>query len=308
MKQIKFLSLCAMFVVASVLMFSSCVQDEVENALTPIEEVSDGNSEAPVTRASSGNYVGVSETILANFVHYCQRQAGTAGGNYPNATGNISLSDAQSACNPTAYMMAAACLAHYRDGSSTSYNATGAKLAGLVSGFKAYNTSSNSDRWKSIITARDYCNNTTNGDGGWLQGAYLLFSSSQRTDAKNQLEAWLTNDKFVLVPLLAYIGTYDKPNQAILFQNTSSNPDLLSATNTNNYIRTSSGTNIGGHIVLVIRIDKDANSNEGGVVTYIDPLSVTRSSSNRKYVSYKRFLDSILASNSSYPMTAIALK
>ncbi|MDR0651294.1 MAG: hypothetical protein LBG59_08070 [Candidatus Peribacteria bacterium] len=292
---------------AYVMSLSSCTKDDIVVS-TPAEEIVDVSLDSPTTRASSGNYFGVSETILTNFVHYCQRQAGPAGGNYPNATGDLTDADSRAACNPASYMMAAACLAHYKDGNSTSYNATGSKLSGLVSGFKAYNTPTDTERWKSVITARDYCDNTSSGDGGWLDGTYLPFSSSQRSSAKSQLEAWLASDKFVLISLLAYVGEYAKPNQNVLFVNNATNPDLSSTVSTSNYIRVSSGTNIGGHVVLLIRIDKDDNSPEGGVVTYIDPLSTTRATSNRKYVSYKRFLDSMLAQNGAYLMTAIALK
>lgn len=289
MKSKLFITMVAIAIVS----FTACEKDIIE----PVENIPAENNST--LKSSSGTSFYISESILQYFVHYCQRQAGPISTNYPNAEGIISLSDATGACCPTSYMMAAACLAHYKDGSATQYNATGAKLSGVITGFKTFTSG-----WKSIITARNYCNSTSY-DGGWLKGTYLNFSNSQRSSAKAQLETWLANNKFIMVPLSVYTSSYTIVNQNVLFQNTSTNPDLSSTTSSSNYVRTSGGS---GHVVLVIRIDKDENSSEGGIVTYIDPLSTTRSTSNRKYVSYKRFLDSMIANNGSYPMTAIELK
>lgn len=288
----KFFILSAM--IGFVAAFTSCEKEE--NIISP----EDTTNTPSILKSSSGTSFYIDESILQHFVHYCQRQAGPVSlPNYPNAEAKLSLSDATSACCATSYMMAAACLAHYKDGSSSQYNATGTKLAGIVSSFKNF-----SNGMKSIITARDYCNSTLY-DGGWLVGTYLT-PTQDRATAKTRLETYLSNNKFVLVPVSAYTTNYVTVNQDVLFQNTSSNPDLSSTASSLNYIKTSGGN---GHVILVIRIDKNDNSSEGGVVTYIDPLSTTRSPSNRKYVSYKRFLDSMLANNSqSYPMTAIALK
>lgn len=286
-------------VFACVLILSSCEKDEVvvketQSQTVEATETSTGSN----LKSASGTSFYVSDAILGNFVHYCQRQAGPISTNYPNAEGKLSLGDATSACCATSYMMAAACLAHYKDGSGSQYNATGTKLAGIVSSFKGF-----PNGMLSIITARSYCNSTSY-DGGWLVGTYVY--PTDRAIAKTQLETWLSNNKFILVPISAYTSDYATPNQSVLFQNNTSNPDLSSTASSLNYIKTSGGS---GHVILVIRIDKNNNSSEGGVVTYIDPLSTTRSPSNRKYVSYKRFLDSMLANNiNCYPMTAIALK
>lgn len=282
-------------IIAFVAIFASC--EKGENVTSP----EDTMNTPSILKSSSGTSFYINESILQHFVHYCQRQAGPVSlPNYPNAEAKLSLSDATSACCATSYMMAAACLAHYKDGSSSQYNATGTKLAGIVSGFKSISASD----WTSIRTARSYCNSTSY-DGGWLVGTYLT-PTLDRATAKTRLETYLSSNKFVLVPVSAYTTDYATVNQDVLFQNTSSNPDLSSTASSLNYIKTSGGN---GHVILVIRIDKNDNSSEGGVVTYIDPLSTTRSPSNRKYVSYKRFLDSMLANNNqSYPMTAIALK
>ncbi len=254
---------------------------------------------AQTLKSVSGNSFYVSDAILKHFVHYCQRQAGPPGGNYPTAEGTLSYPDSKGACNPTSYMMAAACLAKYKDGPNTTYKPTGTKLASLVRDFKKY-----PNGWQSIITTRNYCNAY---DGSWLNATYMTYTAIQRANAKAQLETWLTNNKFVLVPVFANVDDFLLVNQNILFVNNSTNVDLSSTANTKNYIKTT-GTLKDQHVILIIRVDKNDNSPEGGVVSYIDPLSITRTTSNRKYVSYKRFLDSVVGANKIYPMTAVGLR
>lgn len=147
--------------------------------------------------------------------------------------------------------------------------------------------------------------NTT--DGSFITSSTKL-SCSNRSNIKDFIETSLANNKFVMMNINASIYSYSTVNNNLLYQNSSNNPDVSYGNSL--YISESDETpnSIGAHIILIIRIDKDINGN--GIVQYIDPLAITRSSSNRKHVLYSKLLNSnqISGNNSYYDAISVGLK
>jgi hypothetical protein len=283
------LQVLSMLVVLALVVFTGCTKEE--DLMIPNQE----NVETSPTQRSSGVYYrGVSESILTNFVHYCQRKAGTYQGSPYYGEGYLTVDVARKACCPTSYMMAAACLAHHKDGSSTQYNATGDKLSGIIGSFSGSN-------YRYLENMSNYCNNN---DGSFLDSEKKL-SCTSRSEIKNFIENSLAQNEFVLININAKIYDLAKVNNSSLFQNSSNNPDLSSGSSLYISENNESTNNIGAHVILIIRLDKDVTGD--GIVQYIDPLSITRSGSNRKYVRYSKLLNSNLISGYNYYYDAISV-
>lgn len=287
--------------VLTVILLSSCKKEETANNKEFFNTQANN-----ITKNSSisGNQTiyEVAPTIVANFQHYCQRNAGPASATYPNGTGNLTDDQSRRACGPTAYMMAANCIAKYIN-PYTGYSASGTKLAEIVSktGVSTYLT--------------DLVNYANNYDNSFLIGVYNGPQKTNRALSKQFIETALANNKFIITAVNARTYDYYTVNNSNYYYNNSSNPDLNAsgdvASGTNkNYIttNTSNGTTIGGHIILIIRIV--VNNNDGtGIVEYIDPLAITKPTgiSNRRYVSYTRLLNSMVANGSpNYDAISIA--
>ena len=274
--------------------FTSCDNDDeypMPSQISKVNQSFDRDSVAPTTRAANSSYK-ISESILSYFVHYCQRNAGPVKPGYPNAEGLVSLSVSQGLCCPDSYMMAAACLAHYKDGYATSYNTTGSKLVGIINAISG-------KTYQYLYVMANYANNR---DASFLVAAKsgdkpgdetIQYS---RSKIKTFMENALANNKFVIVNVNAKIYNYNTVNNSSLYLNNSSNPDLGSSPS---YISTNNeGSTVGGHVILIIGIE--TNHTGDGVVTYIDPLAITRSNglSNRRYVKYSTLLNSMKISGS----------
>lgn len=287
----KFKVLSMLVIVAIVVIVTGCEKNE---NLINSELI---NNDSEILKSSSANYYGVNELILNHFIHYCQRKAGPYEGFPYYGEGYLSLDVAKQACCPTSYMMAAACLAHYKDGSSSQYNANGSKLSGIISSF-----SGTSYRYLSSMSS--YANNT---DGSFITSSKKL-SCSSRSSIKDFIETSLANDKFVMMNINANIYNYSTVNNTLLYQNSSNNPDVSYGTSLYVSENDESTNGIGAHVILIIRIDKDINGN--GIVQYIDPLAITRSNSNRKYMLYSKLLNSnqVSGNNSYYDAISVGLK
>ncbi len=166
----------------------------------------------------------VSQTIMQHFQHFCQKNAGPVTTAYPNAQGTLSSSAASSACGPTAYMMATACLAKSQD-PNTLYQCNATKLANIVrttgtsiSVIKALTYGKVQD--KSIVSVLD-------NFGYYPTGSNLISPkiSADRTKTKTFMQNELSNDRFLIVPLNIYFAE-KIVNDERFYNNDATNPDL----------------------------------------------------------------------------------
>ena len=305
-----FFSMIAMIMMVTVgSVFTSCTNDDDDFPVTAhetqLDQALDQDSVAPMTRAANSSYK-ISESRLAYFVHYCQKNAGPQTTNYPDGEGLVSSSVASTYCCPDSYMMAAACLAHYKDGYSTSYNATGTKLVGIASGANSYYPYN----YEYLLCLYNYCNGN---DYSFLNATKTGSSStstheSSRSATKTFIENALSNNRFVMVNVNVY-GSYDNVNATKYYSTSSSTNNDLTTSPTYITSNDESTSGVYGHIILIIGIE--TNSTGDGIVTYIDPLAKTRSggASNRRYVRYSNLLNSVLyaGNNSNYDAISIGL-
>jgi hypothetical protein len=218
----------------------------------------------------------VKDEILNQFVFYCQLSA-------------TSLSTRTQTCAPDAYMMGANSIARFKGNNNYGANAT--KLTEIANRMGTTLASGTSfDQIKKYLNSYDTNFITASNMGGQLS----------RSSIKTFIENALENDRFVLVPVNAYVMAPSRRNQLNLYSNNSTNPDLQATNSGASYYITSekghyqTGGNslVGGHWILIIKITID-NASGSGVVEYIDPLADNRSpSSNRKFMNYTRLLDS----------------
>lgn len=286
---------------------TSCNNDETFTAPTTGVEDPKGSS-AKITPIGGKTIYEVDPTIMAYFQHFYQM--------YPS-----SLPKGQHACGPTSYMMAAHCLAGYKDRPyQTGYPLTVTKEVEIYDAVKVINNY----KVIKLPNLTSYGNSVAN-DGNWIKCEDQ--NTTERSLMKAFIQQALTNNKFVVVAVNAYdFDPWYVDNQK-LYNNDMSNYDLTPSgevrTPTNaNYISTADETPdsspnklIGGHIIIIVRLT--VNLDGTGVVEYVDPLAHSRvdsngnSISNRKYVSYTRLLNSMAMNglaNTSYDAISIGLK
>lgn len=249
--------------------------------------------------SSSKTVYGIDSDVLEYFQHYCQRNAGPALYNYPDATGNIEKTQSMAACGPTSYMMASYCIANYIN-QERICNVSGSKLARIIkkTGVSTY-----------LTDLEIYANNY---DGSFLEAIYNKREKKSRSSTKNFIQNALDENKFVIVAINANTQSYDVVNSSNLYYNSSKNPDLNdSGSKSSNYISIKEeGGSIHGHIIIITKVTID-NDIGTGIVEYIDPLSKTKSSSsyksNRRYVSYTRLLNSMSVNGGSAYYDALSV-
>jgi hypothetical protein len=208
--------------------------------------------------------------IMAYFQHFYQL----------NATGNVNGS---AACGPTSYMMAAYCLAKYKD-PNTLYRCSATKLTNIVQ-----------------ITGLSTGLSTLSSYARTYDNTFLSVATSygsKRETMKTFIKNSLLVDKFVVTAINAYViypSPVDNENYSL---NSSLNGDLnsgsdLTSGNYRNYISSSDeGGKVGGHIIVLVKFVQTAVDGSG-YVEYIDPIAPLHSPSNRRYVSFSRLLDAI---------------
>lgn len=250
--------------------------------------------------SNSKTVYGIDSDVLEYFQHYCQRNAGPALSNYPNATGNITKDQSMAACGPTSYMMVSYCIANYINQEKIC-NVSGSKLARIIkkTGVSTYLT-------ELETYADDY-------DGDFLDGEYNWDQRESRSATKKFIQNALDENKFIIVAINANTYNYNVVNSSNLYYNSSKNPDLNdSGSKSNNYvsIKEEKKGSIAGHIIIITKVTID-NDIGTGIVEYIDPLSKTKSSSsyksNRRYVSYTRLLNSMSVNGDSPNYDALSV-
>ncbi len=260
-----------------IMLFVSCNKDEMINQQELIHKnkVSSLGNVSGAKLSTSGLYpvYEVKSEIMMHFQHFCQF----------NATGGV---DGSAACGPTSYMMAAYCLAKYKD-PNTLYRCNATKLTNIV---QQTGVSTN------ILKLYNYA---LNYDNSFLTPSKL--STTNRETMKTFLKDALANDKFIITFITGYVYSPSTVNKKCFYTNTSSiNSDMKPTGNTKigtnpNYITglNENGSTIGGHIIVLVRFVQTA-ADGSGYVEYIDPLANAYSPSNRRYVSFSRLLDSMM--------------
>jgi len=283
-----FIKLLVLFVV---LLFPFSCQEDI------LQE--EGNEAQLKSASSSKTTYGIDSDILEYFQHYCQRNAGPVLPNYPDATGDITKDQSMAACGPTSYMMVSFCIANYIN-QERICNVSGSKLARII---KKTGVSTN------LKKLQKYGNGY---DGTFLEVIYNDEQSSSRSATKKFIQNALNENRFVIVGINANTHNYNVVNSDNLYYKTSKNTDLNdSGSKSSNYISIKEEAgNIHGHIIIITKIIID-NDIGTGIVEYIDPLSQTRESSsytsNRRYVSYSRLLNSMSVNGSSANYDAISI-
>jgi len=144
--------------------------------------------------------------------------------------------------------------------------------------------------------------------------ARLLAVTYSRETLKSWIENYLAENSFIIVGVNAYVTNASNLVHNNEYYSTSSsvNPDVDGSTLPQKYIvsqaigTSSNGYGVGGHVIIITGLNKN-NPAGTGMITYIDPISKGHSPSNRKYVSYTRLLDSIIANSSGgYRVLAIS--
>lgn len=290
-----------MIVCLSTLFFSCKKENEMK--ISQKEPVS-GSTNVAMKISTSGTQTiyEVDPVILANFQHYCQLTAATSTPAY------LSSIDASKACGPTSYMMAAACIAKWSD-PNTAYTCSGSKLSNIVS----------ITGTPTILTGLE--SYAVNYDNSFIAKASLY--TSNRSSMNQFIKDQLTANKFVIVAINMY-GSNSRVNNSNLYLNSSSNPDLdPTSETTSTYITTKYGSyqktnncrgtslittsGVYGHIILLVRLV--TNPDGTGTVEYIDPIANTKPSgtSNKRYVSFTRLLNSMSVNGCSNNYDALAI-
>lgn len=286
-------------------LFFGC-KKENEMKISQTGPVSGSNDVAARTSTSGTQTIyEVDPVILGNFKHYCQKYAGPVSlPYYPSslATGNLTSTQAGSACGPTSYMMAAYCIAKWAD-PNTAYTCDGVKLASIYPIVKNYVNQGAI----TLPSLKSYADNYDN--------SFIITSSKYGTNRStiNQfIKDELTANRFVITGVNAYTYDYNAVNNSNLY-GTSNNSDLNASGNTTtgtnkNYISVNDeSTTVGGHIILLLRLA--TNPDGTGIVEYIDPLAQTKPTgvSNKKYVSFSRLLTSIQMNGNNTYYDAISI-
>lgn len=290
-------SILVLFLLAFVgIGFSSCNQSEdllvteKDNTSTFVER----DSLSVLRTAPTSQRYAIDESILQHFRHYCQRNAGGKASGYPNTESAMDTEKSKTVCCPTSYMMAAACLAKYK---GVNYDFGGAKVEAIS------NTYTGAENYLYLVAMARYANKI---DSAFLRATYAdpqraSSAQSDRTKVKEFMQDALRKNKFVMVNITGKLVKYATVNDSRLYLNSETNPDL---TEKPLYVSTHEGD--GKHVILIIAIE--TNHTGDGVVTYIDPLALTRNASNRRYVKYSTLLNSMkIASESKKHYNAIAI-
>lgn len=267
----------------SIMFITSCQKDDD----TLVEKSPEQEANVSYKVTTSGNYTTyeVDPAIMSAFHHYHQLTA-------------PSPIDGSKACGPVSYMMAAYPLAYYISGGTTAYSCGDAKLGHIVgvTGVSTY-----------LYELKNYGNNQ---DGSFIKADTIARSS--RAEAKTLMQNALANNKFVIAAINVYGGPDTRVDNVNRYSNSSLNPDMdpTSETSTTyvttkygNYQKTadcrgtglSTTARVAGHIIVIVKITVN-NIDGTGVVEYIDPLASTRvpyGTSNRRYMSYTRLLNSM---------------
>ncbi len=282
--------------------FFACKKEETK--ISQNEPVSVSNSVMKVSTSGTQTIYEVDPVILGNFQHYCQLNA---------APSYLTNTDAGKACGPTSYMMAAACIAKWTD-PSTAYTCSGSKLSNIVSVTGT----------PTILTGLE--SYAVNYDNSFIAKASLY--TSNRSSMNQFIKDQLTANKFVIVAVNMY-GSSSRVNNSNLYLNSSSNPDLDPTSETSyTYITTKYGvyqkataanpnacrgmnltttSGVYGHIIVIVRLVTNADGT--GTVEYIDPIANTKPSgtSNKRYVSFTRLLNSMSVNGCSNNYDALAI-
>ncbi len=275
--------------------FISCQKNQLTNVRPEEIAQNEGSVVAKISYPGTYPVYEVDPAIMAYFQHYYQLDAPTIGSN---------------ACGPASYMMAAACIANYRNPISNTYFATTSKLQSIYSIVKGWANANNSG----YITLEHLRQYAITYDNSFIVNGYKY--TNDREETKTFIKSALANDRFVIVGVNAYIMSPSPVDNSNFFSNTSINGDLNPTGNVTsgtyrNYISTlDEGGNVGGHMIIVVKFVQTA-SDGNGYIEYIDPIAKTRIGlSNRRFVSFTRLLDAMKmnGNNSNYDAISIGNK
>lgn len=233
----------------------------------------------------------VDPIILGYFQHYWQN----------STTSLLTTAQKNNSCGATSYMMAANCMAAYKN---QSYGATAAKQKAIYDKTRV-TLDGQLKLYASLYTL--WLNYGQKDDVNIVRSRLPAATTSRATLAQS-IEQYLSENSAVIVAVNACVSDGIKPASELVhtdpYYSASSliNPDLDLPSNTGQKYITGEAVDssvgsykVGGHIIIVIGVIKRSDGTEFAV--YVDPISKTRTS-NRKYVSYKRLLDSIMKNSS----------